>query len=402
MMFLEYAIWGSWTPVLSAYLRTDLGFSGIQVGVIYSMLPLATILSPFIGGQIADRNFASQKVIAVLHLAGGIILLALSRITHYYHMVWLMFVFSLIYAPTVALTSSLAFRNLTNSAKEFGWIRVGGTLGWIAAGMALTGWRILANKYAIFSIPGDTFLLAGVLSLVMSLYALFLPHTPPRKEGSNPLALVEAIKLLRDKQTLAFCLVAFLVSIELMSYNVVAAPFLTSANVGISQERVAGVMAVSQIAEIFVMAFLLPYYLPRFGTRRTIILGLLVWPIRYCIFGVGAPVWVLVASLSLSGFYFVFLCIASQIYVDTVAPRDIRASVQSLFTLLTTGAGMYLGSIFAGWIQNEFSVIGTAGNLVSTNWNSLFIVFCALTSAISIGLIIFLMKRLNYVPKTNM
>ncbi|MCH7498220.1 MAG: MFS transporter, partial [Candidatus Marinimicrobia bacterium] len=149
MMFLQYAIWGSWAPVLSAYLQNDLGFSGTQVGVIYSLLPLATIISPFIAGQVADRYFASEKLIAILQLSGGAVLLFVASITDYSIMIWVMLFYSLLYAPTLALTNSIAMINMEDTEKDFGVIRVWGTIGWIVAGLSLAFWRSLAADQQI-------------------------------------------------------------------------------------------------------------------------------------------------------------------------------------------------------------------------------------------------------------
>ncbi|HSG81258.1 MAG TPA: MFS transporter, partial [Gemmatimonadota bacterium] len=163
MMFLQYAIWGAWAPVLSAYMgENGLGFSGFQIGVIYALLPLATIIAPFVGGQAADRYFASEKVIGFLALTGGVLLLVLSRVTDFRLMAILMLVYCLVYAPTLALTNSIAMINLEDSEKEFGRIRVGGTIGWIAAGWLLTGWRSMAENGVAPAVAGDALVLAGL------------------------------------------------------------------------------------------------------------------------------------------------------------------------------------------------------------------------------------------------
>ena len=396
MMFLQYAIWGSWSPALSAYLQNTLGFNGTQVGVIYSLLPLATIISPFIGGQLADRYFATQKVIAFLQLLGGVFLIFISKTTNYSTMMWMILIYSLLYAPTLALTNSLTFHHLTDSEREFGWIRVGGTIGWIAAGLGLSGWRILATSFDALAFQGDTLLLAGILSLIMGIFSISLPHTPPKKEASNPLAFVEAIKMLRKKNFAIFMIIAFVVSTELMFYYVLTSPFLTSAKIGIPSQGVAGVMVIAQIAEIFVMAFLLPYYLPKYGMRKTMAIGIIAWPIRYIIFAIGSPVWLVIASLSLHGFCYVFFFTASQIYVDTVAPKDIRASAQSLIALVTLGLGLYVGSLFAGWVQNVFSEIAADGSILFTNWTGVFLVPCALTIVCAFAFLIFFKGRLSF------
>jgi len=373
MMFLQYAIWGAWTPVLSDYLKNTLGFSGAQFSLIYSLLPLATIIAPFIGGQVADRYLPSQKVVAGLQLAGGVFLILIATTTSYGTMVWLMLVYCLLYAPTLALTNSIAFINLQNSEQEFGKIRVWGTIGWIAAGYLLTLWRILAQSANGLAFKGDMLLLAGVFSLIMGVQSFSLPHTPPRKEGAKPWAFLEALKMLKDRNFLVFIIIAFIVATELMFYYILTAPFLTSEKIGVSSTILPWVMTIAQVAEIFVLAFLLPYLITRIGIRKILVLGILAWPLRYIIFAIGQPAWLVIASLALHGFCFVFFFTAAFIYVDTIAPRDIRHSAQSLITLVTYGLGNYLGSLFAGWVHDLFTK-----NEV-TNWTNVFLVPCFLT-----------------------
>ncbi len=395
MMFLQYAIWGSWAPVLSAYLLNDLGYSGTQVGIIYSLLPLATIISPFIGGQIADRYFASQKVVALLQLVGGLFLFYISSISDYSGMLWMMFIYCLLYAPTLALTNSIAFINLKNSEKEVGQIRVWGTIGWIVAGLALSGWRIMAKDTPAIDIAGDTLLLAGGFSIIMGFLSFFLPNTPPTKKAAHPLAFLEAVKMLRNKNNIIFFIIAFIVSTELMFYYILTAPFLTSAKIGIDSSTVAGVMVVGQIAEILVMAFLLPYFLPRHGIRKTMIYGILAWPLRYLIFAIGGPTWLVIASLALHGFCYVFFFTVAFIYVDRVATEDIRHSAQSLINLVVLGIGSYIGSYFAGYVQSTFTVGA------ETNWTNVFLVPFVLTILCAIAFLIFFREEEAQAPATS-
>ncbi len=373
MMFLQYAIWGSWAPVLSAYLTNNLGFQGVQLGIIFSLLPLATIIAPFVGGQFADRYFPTQKVIAALQLVGGLILILIASVTAFAPMMWLMLLYCLIYAPTLALTNSIAFINLRSSEKEFGAIRVWGTIGWIAAGWLLTGWRTLAKSPEEVAFRGDMLILAGVFSIIMGLQSFTLPHTPPKKEAAKPWAFLEALKMLKEKNFLVFALISFVVATELQFYYVLTAPFLISPQIGISQKILSFVMTIAQIAEIFVMAFMLSWALKKFGMRRTLILGILAWPLRYIIFVIGTPSWLVVASLALHGFCYVFFFTAAFIYVDNVAPKDIRASAQSLIAVVILGIGNFIGANFSGWIKDVFTAEGV------TNWRNVFLVPTALT-----------------------
>lgn len=374
MMFLEYAIWGSWAPVLSAYLQNNLGFNGVQLGIIFSLLPLATIISPFIGGQLADRYFASEKVIAFLQLLGGVILIAIANIKDFPTMMWMMLLYSLIYAPTLALTNSIAFVNLENSEKDFGAIRVWGTIGWIAAGWALAGWRTLGKSPSGIAMKGDTLLLAGVFSLVMGVISFFLPHTPPKKEANRPWAFLEAVKMLKNKNFLIFSIISFVVATELQFYYVLTSPFLTQ-HVGISEKHISMVMTIAQFAEFFVMAFMLSWALKKFGIGKTMTLGILAWPIRYIIFVVGHPAWLVTASLALHGFCYVFFFTTAYIYVDTIAPKDIRNSAQSLIATIILGFGNFVGSLFCGWIQDLFTDPATK----IINWRGTFMVPTVLT-----------------------
>jgi len=387
MMFLQYAIWGAWAPVLSEYLINRVGFTGTQVGIIYSLLPLATIISPFLGGQIADRYFPTEKVIAFLQLFGGGILIVTSFVSEYQTMMWLMFFYSLLYAPTLALTNSIAFINLKDSEKEFGIIRVWGTIGWIAAGLILAGWRMMANYQSALEIRGDTLMLAGIFSLVMGIHSFSLPHTPPKKEIKKPWAFLEALKMLKDKNLAVFFGITFIVATELQFYYILTAPYLTSGIIGVKASMVSGVMVIAQVAEIIVMAVLLPYFLPKFGIKKTMIIGVLAWPARYIIFMVARPVWLVIASLSLHGFCYVFFFTAAFIYIDKVSPKDVRASAQSLIAVVTLGLGNFLGSIFAGWIQTLF----TQADM--TNWRGVFMIPSVLTIICAVAFILLFKEK---------
>ncbi len=374
MMFLEFAIYGAWLPVLSEYLMTGLHFTGMQVGVIMSLPPLATMISPFIIAQIADRYMASEKVVAILQLLGAALLFLMSGATGYSGMKWFMLAYSLLFAPTFALTSSIAFAHLSRADEEFGKIRVWGTIGWIAAGLTLAGWRWGVHATGIPTLPGDTLSLAGIFSLIMGIQAFTLPHTPPSSGSGNPWAFMEALGLLRDRNFLVFLATAFVVTGELVFYDILAAPFLTSETVGIPSTWISGVMTVAQVAEILIMAYLLPWFLPRFGVKATLLVGIFASVVRYAVFAAGGPVWLVVASLTVQGFCYGFFYIAACIYVDTVAPADIRASAQSLINMVTIGAGSFLGSLATGKVADLLTAPGGPTGGTAIQWNHVFLV----------------------------
>jgi len=384
MMFFQYAIWGAWAPVLSVYLLDDLGFTGFQAGAIYALLPLATILSPFIGGQLADRYFSSEKVIAFLQFTGGILLILCAQATSFTTMAWIMFLYCLLYAPTLALTNSVAMINLKDSEKEFGTIRVWGTIGWIAAGLALSGWRTAGAGGGGLMMGGDMLFLAGLFSIAMGLQALMLPKTPPSKEGVKPWAFLESLKMLKTKQFAIFVAITFVVSTELEFFYILTGPFLQSDAIGVSSANLPAVMTIAQVAEIFVMAFMLSWALKRYGMRKTLAIGVVAWPIRYVIFAIGGPPWLVIASLALHGFCYVFFFVAAFIYVDKVAPPDIRASAQSMIAIVALGLGRFLGSLFAGKIQEIFTT-----DMGVTNWTGVFLVPCALTMFCAVAFLLF-------------
>ncbi|MEW6355033.1 MAG: MFS transporter [Planctomycetota bacterium] len=395
MMFLQYAIWGAWAPVLAAHLK-GLGFTGCQIGWVYGVLWLSCIVAPFVGGQIADRWFPTQWFLAVVHLAGGFFLLYAAKQTGFRGMVTIMALYSLLYAPTLALTNSLAFHHLKDAEKQFGIIRVFGTIGWIVAGFALTFWRTQATKDGGAAVSGDTLLLAGWCSIAMGIFCCFLPHTPPKKQAENPWAFMEALQLLKDKNFAVFMGIAFVVTTELQFYYIPTAEFLEK-GVGILQKNVPAVMTTAQIAEIIAMALFLPLLLPRIGMRKALAIGVIAWPLRYVVFALykNVPYEVVVGSLTLHGIGYTFFFVVSQIYVNKVAPPDIRASAQALLTLITLGVGSFIGTQFTGVILDVFSTPE------GRHWPTIFLIPCALTVACAVAFLIWFREPQSEAPSEN-
>ncbi len=420
MMFLQYAIWGAWMPVLSAYLGA-VGFTGKMIGLIYCLLPLGILLSPVTGGQLADRYMPAQWLLAGAHLLGAVILYLAAGMDYaamfktnpdqaFWILTGLMFAFSILYGPTLPLTNAVSFRHLKNVEKEFGAIRVWGTLGWIAAGLALTWWRqeseALAGAaaeaakagtgwYAALSHavggslvkvlgksgPTDSLLLASAFSLLMGVFCALLPHTPPKREGVEALAFVKAFRMLRDPNFAAFMVISFIVTTELWFYYILTAPFLEV--IGVPSADVPGWMTTAQIGEIFTMVILLPLLLPRLGVRMCLVLGVLAWPIRYAVFVIGQPWGLVVGSLPIHGFCYVFFFVVGQIYSDRVSPPDIRASVQSLWAVFVLGIGSIVGSYLAGWVRDLFTTNGVV------NYRGVFAVPLVVTILCAVAFLVF-------------
>ena len=303
----------------------------------------------------------------------------------YAGLLWLMLLFSLMYAPTLALTNSIALSNMVDSGREFGWIRVFGTLGWIAAGWTLSAWRNWLP-----TLPGDMLFLAGGFAIILGVFSLALPDTPPKREGANPLAFLEALALFRNRSFVVFMLISFVVGTELEFYYILTSPYLE--HLGVAPANVPFVMSIAQIAEIAVMAVLLPVLLPKLGTRRLLAWGVIAWPIRYAIFAFLPITWVVAASLALHGFCYVFFFVVGFIYVDRIAPKDIRASAQALVAIVVLGGGRFLGSRFAGWTKAFFTSDGP------TNWQMVFLVPCVLTVVCALAFLLFFREEKTTQP----
>ncbi len=388
MMFLQYAIWGAWAPFLWTYLvdkNAGLGMTDGQAGIVFGMLALACILAPFTGGQIADRWVSTEKFLGVVHIAGGVVLYFLAKAQGFANVSALFALYCLLYAPTLALTNSIGFHHIEDQ-RIFGQIRVLGTIGWICAAFMLTAWR----SFGLFPGAADCLMLPAALSIIMGIFCFFLPHTPPAKDkAADPWAFREAFVMLKNKNFLIFMIIAFVVTTELQFYYGPTEQFLQLA-LKVPAKLTPVTLAVAQAAEMFAMALLLGYALRKWGVRKTMALGTIAWPLRYVVFALAplGPIEVMkplvIASLTLHGLGYTFFFVASQVYVDMVSPKDIRASTQSLLALVTLGIGTWLGAQFTGWMKGYFQ---PAANV--SNWTPFFLVPCVLTVLCAIAFLLF-------------
>jgi MFS family permease len=377
MMFLEFFIWGAWYPLVFGYLPS-LGFTALQQGLILNTFALGSFAAMFFSTQFADRNFAAEKFLAFSNLVGGVAILAVFWVHAFWPFFFLMLVHSLFYVPTLSIANGIAFANLKDAQKDFGRVRLWGTIGWIAASwpfiFILADWdRIPALSSVGFvswlgSVLGTaktgialqdgtryTFLTAGLASLVLAGLSLMLPHTPPKPAaaGREKFAWLEAMRLLRIPYVLVLFIVTFFDSAVHQGYFIFTGRFLEG-RVGIPGNWVMPVMSVGQIAEIGTMA-ILGIFLKRLGWRKTMVIGILGHAFRFLVFALfpDQP-WIIVGSILLHGICYAFFFATVYIFVDEFFPKDARSSAQGLFNFLILGLGPFVANFILPWIAARY------------------------------------------------
>jgi nucleoside transporter len=379
MHFLEFAIWGAWFVVLGNYLNS-LQFSRKDIGRIYATMALGSVIAPMFIGTIADRYIASEILMGVSQLVGAVLLLAMANIKTPRAFYWTALLYALVYSPTLILVNSIVFRHIQDPARDFPTIRVLGTIGWIMAGLSLR----------LFIKPGEPvnnrpLLLAAFLSLVLGVYSLAslsgaaftLPATPPMAKESE-IPFWKAVELLRDPSFAVFYGVSFVITLALAFYYSWTALFLEK-RAGVKSENVGPTMTIGQWVEIFFM-FTLPWFLKELGMKWVLSLGMAAWGIRYGLFVIGRPLALVILGIALHGICFDFFFAAGFIHVEKTAPKDIQASGQALFGVLTYGLGMWLGGEASGWLNQWMTrdvVDPTTGQTTRvTNWALFWLVPC--------------------------
>jgi nucleoside transporter len=365
MMFLEYFVWGAWYVTLGTWLGTTLHFSGQEIGLAAGTTAIGAMVSPFIVGMIADRFFATERVLSVLHIVGGVLLLVVSTQQKFLPFYILLLLYAFCYMPTMALTNSLSFRQMRDSGAEFGAIRVLGTAGWIVAGLVIGFLKLEPT-----AIPMR---IAAVASGAMGLFCLLLPHTPPlgkmKRVTVREVLGLDALALLKDRSFAIFALSSFLICIPLQFYYAFTNPYLNE--IGVT--NAAGKMTMGQMSEVFFM-LLIPWFFRRLGVKYMLGVGMLAWVCRYALFAMGnngSLVWMLYMGILLHGVCYDFFFVTGQIYVDQQASDAIRASAQGLITFLTYGFGMAIGSWVSGRVVDAFR---EPGNVLAHGWRSIWTV----------------------------
>ncbi|MBU1311830.1 MAG: MFS transporter [Gammaproteobacteria bacterium] len=353
MMFLQFFIWGAWFVTMGTYLSQRFSASGAQMGMAYETQSIGAIIAPFVIGLIADRYFAAQKILALLHLAGAALLLSAAYSGSFSSFYPYILLYMVLYMPTLALVNAISFRQLAEKAAQFAHIRVLGTVGWITAGL-LIGWFGWEGSQQL----QFTFLLAAVASFALGLFSLALPDTPPQASLPRPtlrqLLGLDALALLKDRAYLVFFLASVLICIPLAFYYQNANLYLN--DLGIS--GAAAKMSLGQMSEIAFM-LLLPVFLRRYGIKATLLVGMLAWVLRYVLFAYGnsgEQLWMLFFGILLHGICYDFFFVSGQIYTEQKAGREIKAAAQGLITLATYGVGMLLGFRLAGYITDVYQL----------------------------------------------
>lgn len=326
--------------------------SGVQIGAAYSALAIATMISPFFIGMVADRFFAAQRILGVFHIIGAVLLYFATQISDNSSFYWVILVYSLLYMPTIALTNSIAFTQMTDPGKQFPWIRVFGTVGWIAAGLMIAALSIEKTP--------STFHMAAIASLALGVISFLLPNTPPKgrtTEATASSALgTEAFVLFKDNAYLIFFIAAILVCIPLSFYYGFANLFLNQ----IGMENAAGKMILGQVSEaVFILA--IPFLFNSIGVKKMLLLGMTAWILRYVCFAYGdveSNVWMLYAGIILHGICYDFFFVTGYMYTEKKAGEKIKNAAQGLFTFATYGVGMFIGTWFSGYVTDYYTVEG--------------------------------------------
>ena len=346
MMFLQYFVWGSWFVTMGTYLGVKLKFPGAAIGDAYSTSALAAMLSPFFVGMVADRFFATQRMLTVLHLLGAGCMFAVSRITTPGLFFWMLLGYFLCYMPTLALSNSLSFHHLTSPQRQFPGIRVFGTLGWIVAGI-LVG----TLKKEDTEIP---MLIAAGSSILLAVSCWFLPHTPPRSAGEAVTARevlgLDALALMKSWPFAVFVIGSFFICIPLQFYYAFTNLFLNEIGV----KNAASIMTIGQMSEVVFMV-LMPLFFARLGVKYMLLVGMLCWTLRYVLFAYGdtsGGMWMLYLGIALHGICYDFFFVTGQIYVDNKAPVKFRGAAQGFIAFVTLGIGGVIGTMLSGrWVQ---------------------------------------------------
>jgi nucleoside transporter len=382
VMFLEYAVWGAWAPVLAARLLGPLRMSGKQTGWIYSTLPIACIISPLVAGQLADKWLDTEWILAACHLVGAALLFAAAGQRTFRGNFLVMLLYSLCYGATLPLVNAVLFAHVSDSLTR-SLVFIWAPIAWALVGVALTGWRVIRKAEGEGS---DCLLFAAVLSVLTAACCLLLPGTPPAGKGGIP--ILDTLAMLARPDFLVFILASLVISGLMQFYFLGSARFMT--DMGISAKAVPATMAIAQAGQAIATYFALGMILDKLGFRVTLTSGAICWVLLYAIYLFGRPKALIAGAQALHGLAYVMFMIVGQVYAEAVAPAAIRSSMQALIFAATTGVGLFLGSQLAGAVMDRFSAEG------KFQWRKIWAVPLAIMLA---GAIVLAMVFQGSVPK---
>lgn len=360
MMFLEFFIWGGWFVTLGSFLGNNLSASGGESAMAFSTQSWGAIIAPFIVGLIADRYFNAERILGVLHLVGAVLMYQMSQATEFIAFYPYVLGYMIVYMPTLALVNSISFRQLKDPAKEFPFVRVFGTAGWIIAGWVISfGFKWDSIENIGQGALSNTFLMVAIASAVLGVFSFTLPKTPPISKKGEKVSLsdllgLDALKLLKDRNFLIFFISSVLICIPLAFYYQNISLFLTEYKV----ENSTTWASLGQISEVMFM-LLLPFFFKRYGFKKTILFGMLAWVIRYLLFAFGDAgelFFMIVTGILLHGICYDFFFVSGQIYTDSKAGDKVKSAAQGLITLATYGVGMLIGYWVAGQISDKYLI----------------------------------------------
>lgn len=360
MMFLEFFIWGGWFVTLGTYMGDNLEASGGQIAMAFSTQSWGAIIAPLVIGIIADRYFNAERILSILHLAGAFLMYKLYMAEDFSGFYPYVLAYMIMYMPTLALVNSISFNQMKDPSKEFAFVRVFGTIGWITAGLIISYvflWDAVEAREA--GMLKNTFLMVSIASLILGLFSLSLPRTPPKVDRDEKISVYsmlgfDALQLLKNRNFLIFFISSVLICIPLAFYYQNANPFL--AEIGMSNPT--GKMTLGQASEVLFM-LLLPFFFRKFGFKNTLIFGMLAWTLRYLLFAYGNAgelAFMLLIGIALHGICYDFFFVSGQIYTDSKAGPKYKSSAQGLITLATYGFGMLIGFWIAGKISDFYSM----------------------------------------------
>ena len=351
VMFMEYAVWAAWMPVLAARLLGPLKMTGKQTGWIYATFPLACIFMPLVSGQLADKYVNTEIILGVAHLLGAVLMFIAVRKTTFKSLFVVMFLYSLCYAATLPLANSIMFHHLAKNNLDPGvhskWIFIWAPVAWAFIGWSLTGWRWI---FKTGEQGRDCLYLAAILSVIMGVGCFFLPDTAPAGSGTAP--ILQAMEMFKDANFLIFIAVSMVFFGLMQFYFLGTAPFMQ--DMGIPSKNVPASMGIAQAFQAIATVVLMAFLLEKLGTKWTLIVGATCWFILYLAYIKQKPRWIIIACQPFHGLAYVLFVIVGQIFANTVASDEIRGSMQSLLFAATTGVGLFLGTQFAGFLMDKF------------------------------------------------